>query len=197
MQPIRLFVAGMTGVALAGCSGLFQKDEPQRSAASQPQQEQAAPQPSAQAGSAPEQASAKKQEPVAVARPVSHQLVRKVQEQLKAEGIDPGPIDGRWGPRTSQAVREFQQSEGIETTAQLDEPTLAALRIGDTQTASADGGNASAGGGTPLGGAQSPFAAADRNNDGALSREEYEEALRTLQAREGQSAGAGGSASSK
>lgn len=39
--------------------------------------------------------------------------VRQLQQFLKDQGIDPGPIDGIFGPRTERAVRSFQQQAGV------------------------------------------------------------------------------------
>lgn len=39
--------------------------------------------------------------------------VKSLQEQLKAAGFDPGPIDGIFGPKTAAAVRAFQQDRGL------------------------------------------------------------------------------------
>lgn len=61
--------------------------------------------------------------------PVSEQLVRNVQDKLRAKGIDAGPVDGIWGPRTHAGLREFQQNQGLETTGQLNLATLSALGI--------------------------------------------------------------------
>ena len=61
--------------------------------------------------------------------PVGEQLVRNVQDKLRAKGIDAGPVDGIWGPRTHAGLREFQQDEGLDATGQLNPPTLAALGI--------------------------------------------------------------------
>lgn len=61
--------------------------------------------------------------------PVGEQLVRNVQDKLRAKGIDAGPVDGIWGPRTHAGLREFQQNQGLETTGQLNLPTLSALGI--------------------------------------------------------------------
>jgi hypothetical protein len=104
---------------------------------------------------------------------VSSELVRNVQQTLSAEGVDAGPVDGIWGPRTHQALREFQEREGLDASGQLNAPTLAALGIDSTQTASA-GESASAGGtarSTPQ------FDKADKNNDGFVSRQEFDSAL--------------------
>src|SRR5580704_13153513 len=40
--------------------------------------------------------------------------VRGLQRQLRADGYSPGPIDGRYGPRTSNAVRRFQAAHGLD-----------------------------------------------------------------------------------
>lgn len=49
--------------------------------------------------------------------------VRQVQEHLKAAGFDPGPVDGSMGPQTQQALREFQEAQGLPATGRLDEET--------------------------------------------------------------------------
>lgn len=38
---------------------------------------------------------------------------RHVQAALKNAGFDPGPLDGKVGPKTEQAIREFQKSKGL------------------------------------------------------------------------------------
>jgi hypothetical protein len=53
--------------------------------------------------------------------------VRRVQESLKSQGQNPGPIDGIMGSRTHQAIRQFQKAEGLEQTGTLDEATLQKL----------------------------------------------------------------------
>lgn len=40
--------------------------------------------------------------------------VREVQLALRAAGFDPGSSDGRMGPRTRQALRDFQVANGLE-----------------------------------------------------------------------------------
>jgi hypothetical protein len=56
-------------------------------------------------------------------------LVWRVQERLKAVGFDPGPVDGAFGPQTRDALRGFQNSEGLPPTGELDEQTLNALGV--------------------------------------------------------------------
>jgi peptidoglycan hydrolase-like protein with peptidoglycan-binding domain len=56
--------------------------------------------------------------------PSSRETVRRVQRSLKAEGLDPGPIDGILGPRTRRAIIKFQGAQGLELTGELDARTL-------------------------------------------------------------------------
>ena len=53
--------------------------------------------------------------------------VEQLQNQLKAAGFDPGPVDGRFGPRTRTAVVAFQQSKGITVDGIVGPQTRAAL----------------------------------------------------------------------
>jgi hypothetical protein len=53
--------------------------------------------------------------------------VRGAQQALRDKGFDPGPVDGRMGPRTSSAIRDFQSKEGISATGSLDADTRARL----------------------------------------------------------------------
>ena len=52
--------------------------------------------------------------------------VRRVQQVLKDKGFDPGPINGRKGPRLQNAVRAIQKRYGIASNG-IDNQTLLAL----------------------------------------------------------------------
>ena len=56
-------------------------------------------------------------------------LVLLAQQSLKDKGYDAGKPDGRWGPKTEEALRSFQSANGIDATGQLDYPTMVALGI--------------------------------------------------------------------
>lgn len=55
--------------------------------------------------------------------------VALIQRALQGRGFDPGPIDGRMGPRTRAALSRFQASSGLNPTGQVDQQTLAALGL--------------------------------------------------------------------
>jgi hypothetical protein len=58
-------------------------------------------------------------------------LVKQVQEQLIAEGFDPGPADGILGLQTKKALRSYQAKHGLSLTGELDGTTLRALGLSD------------------------------------------------------------------
>ncbi|HEX2229072.1 MAG TPA: peptidoglycan-binding domain-containing protein [Candidatus Binatia bacterium] len=58
-----------------------------------------------------------------------HDDIRQVQQSLKKEGHDPGPIDGVMGEKTQHALREFQKSKNLKPTGRLDDETAKALGV--------------------------------------------------------------------
>ena len=50
--------------------------------------------------------------------------VQEVQEALADKGLNPGPIDGRLGPQTTDAIKSFQRQNNLAITGRLDSPTL-------------------------------------------------------------------------
>ena len=72
----------------------------------------------------------------------SADLVKQVQEKLSAMGKNVGKPDGQMGPKTQQALKQYQKEKGLQATGQLDQQTLAALDINQS-------GSAATGGSTP------------------------------------------------
>ncbi len=68
------------------------------------------------------------------------QDVESVQRALAEAGHDPGAIDGVMGPRTTAALKAYQQQNGIDATGQLDDATRAKLQPtgGDAKQSPAD-----------------------------------------------------------
>jgi peptidoglycan endopeptidase LytE len=54
--------------------------------------------------------------------------VKELQRQLTALGLEPGPVDGRYGPATTEAVKRFQQRHRLPMDGIADPHTLNALR---------------------------------------------------------------------
>jgi peptidoglycan hydrolase-like protein with peptidoglycan-binding domain len=63
-------------------------------------------------------------------RPTSDRIdrVKALQRQLEWLGHDPGPIDGRYGPQTTHAVKRFQQEHELAPNGIVDPTTHRALQ---------------------------------------------------------------------
>jgi hypothetical protein len=61
--------------------------------------------------------------------PMQGALIKKLQMTLKVRGIDPGEIDGVFGPHTEAAVRAFQLQGQLVPDGEAGRVTLAKLRI--------------------------------------------------------------------
>lgn len=70
--------------------------------------------------------SAKEPRPSATLTP---ETIKVVQEALRDQGYEPGPIDGVAGPKTEAALRAFQSAKGLEQTGRIDFATMAKLGI--------------------------------------------------------------------
>lgn len=64
----------------------------------------------------------------AMARKPSRAEVRQVQAALRRNG-ERVKVDGRWGPKTSQALRDYQQKSGLQASGELDDETLQKLNV--------------------------------------------------------------------
>lgn len=60
---------------------------------------------------------------------LSSNAVRDLQQTLDTRGYSPGPIDGILGPRTRDAIREFQQANNLPATGAPTSDTLAQLGV--------------------------------------------------------------------
>ncbi len=58
-------------------------------------------------------------------------LVLEMQRRLTGLGLDPGPLDGAWGPRTRAALVRFQREGGLEPDGVPGPRSIAALRSDD------------------------------------------------------------------
>jgi peptidoglycan hydrolase-like protein with peptidoglycan-binding domain len=55
--------------------------------------------------------------------------VHRIQAALKANGHDPGPIDGVLGRRTQEALRAYQAAQHLKATGRIDQETLDKLGV--------------------------------------------------------------------
>ena len=57
------------------------------------------------------------------------QLVAQAQQRLQALGYNPGPVDGKMGPKTIAAIKKFQQDTQLPITGKLDVSTRKKLGL--------------------------------------------------------------------
>ena len=117
------FVAGATAFSMSAFAGGQQYQQQSQSGASQGTTSESAS-PQSQAGQNPE-------------------LVKQAQEKLSAAGHEAGPADGKMGPQTQAALKEFQESKGLEASGRLDQETIAALGVSDSGSASSGASSSS------------------------------------------------------
>src|SRR4051812_11547066 len=112
-----LLLASATAVSFSAIAAGNQKQSQGQSDQTQAQSGQSQTSQSAQSG---QSSKAQSQSP---------DVVKQAQEKLSAAGMDAGQADGKLGPKTQAAVKEYQQSKGIQASGQLDRQTLAALGV--------------------------------------------------------------------
>jgi peptidoglycan hydrolase-like protein with peptidoglycan-binding domain len=91
------------------------------------------------------------------AQALSSDQVRQVQQALKDKGHDVGAIDGQWGPKTQNALKEYQQAQGMSASGELDSQTLSSLGVSGSAVGSPGAGEQPSpeAGGAPGGGGAS------------------------------------------
>jgi peptidoglycan hydrolase-like protein with peptidoglycan-binding domain len=61
--------------------------------------------------------------------PARQPFVLEAQRALRDLGLDPGPIDGIFGPKTRAALEKYQTTEKLPVTGELDGLTLERLDV--------------------------------------------------------------------
>jgi peptidoglycan hydrolase-like protein with peptidoglycan-binding domain len=56
------------------------------------------------------------------------EIIADIQRELTRRGYYEGVVDGRYGPRTDAAVRDFEQANGLKASAEPNEALLAAIK---------------------------------------------------------------------
>ena len=62
---------------------------------------------------------------------MSADQVKQAQQKLKGDGDYMGQVDGKFGPKTAQAVKQYQKKNGLQQTGRLDRDTLGKLTARD------------------------------------------------------------------
>ena len=65
-----------------------------------------------------------------LAEPGDHaDLFKQVQEKLRAQGFDAGPVNGDFGAKTQAALAQFQRARDLPVSGSLDDKTRAELGV--------------------------------------------------------------------
>jgi len=75
----------------------------------------------------------------AEARPTP-EVIADIQRELIRRGYYDGVVDGRYGPRTDAAVRDFEQASGLKASTEPNEALLAAIKRSTAKPAKAPSG---------------------------------------------------------
>ena len=59
---------------------------------------------------------------------VRTERVKELQRQLHRLGLEPGMVDGRYGPLTTQAVKRFQEAHNLPADGITDPETLSRIQ---------------------------------------------------------------------
>ena len=62
-----------------------------------------------------------------IANSFADNLIRQAQASMLMLGVNAGPVDGIWGPRTQRGVWAFQEMEGLPVSGKLDAATISRL----------------------------------------------------------------------
>ena len=60
-------------------------------------------------------------------------IVRALQQRLLQLGLNPGPIDGIYGPRTAAAIRQFQIMHGLDPDGRISVAVLERVGLAKTK----------------------------------------------------------------
>jgi peptidoglycan hydrolase-like protein with peptidoglycan-binding domain len=64
---------------------------------------------------------------VGISQSFAGELVKKAQQSLVEKGLNPGPVDGLWGPKTKKAIMKFQKMQGLVANGKLNDVTKRSL----------------------------------------------------------------------
>jgi peptidoglycan hydrolase-like protein with peptidoglycan-binding domain len=68
------------------------------------------------------------------------EIIADIQRELARRGFYDGVVDGRYGPRTDAAVRDFEQASGLKASTEPNEALLAAIKRSNAKPPKAPSG---------------------------------------------------------
>jgi peptidoglycan hydrolase-like protein with peptidoglycan-binding domain len=95
--------------------------------------------------------------------------VSQIQQALNDMGLNAGPVDGKLGPKTKSAIKQFQQQKGLQASGKLDSQTVAMLTTGASGSSQSQGFFSPQGADTTGSTSSSSNGSAGVTNNGATS----------------------------
>jgi peptidoglycan hydrolase-like protein with peptidoglycan-binding domain len=128
MKKLTLILLASAALALPGVgTALAQNDQNQQPQAQQQQPANQQPENSTQTNQ-PQPNQQASNQPIQPQQ-LSRSGVRQIQQALAKKGFHTGRADGFWGPRTSSALRSFQQAKNIQGNGEINQQTLSQLGV--------------------------------------------------------------------
>jgi peptidoglycan hydrolase-like protein with peptidoglycan-binding domain len=136
MKKLALALLASAAISMPAMAASNMNQQPQKSQSQQSQSQQSQPQAQntnssqgqMQSGNRSAQNQSMGSQPMSPDG-LSRSEVRQVQQALDKDGFQVGRVDGRWGPETSNALKQFQESKKIQSSGQLDQQTLSKLGL--------------------------------------------------------------------
>lgn len=131
MRKIILTLLASAALAMPATAPAMAQNNPQNQNQKSQAQQQSQQQPNQQQA---KRHSGQKNQQLAANEPISAQRlggsgVRRIQRALDKEGFHAGRADGIYGSETRAALREFQNSKGIQGNGQINQQTLSDLGV--------------------------------------------------------------------
>lgn len=129
-------------------------------------------------------------------RYLSRADIMEIQQALNDKGYSPGVVDGFWGRRTQNALRQFQRENGMESAGRLDMNTLNELGVDISMNENMRSqGMGTQGAGSSQTGGATPFGMQTRDSQGSSGSDYGNDASGGMSAQRGSSSGGYGGSS--
>lgn len=138
MKHAILAGASSAALALGGCSMFHHSPESTQGNAGSTRSHPAYTSQAANSGSSQPQSAAEKQSSWDHANSsakgaASADEWRQAQQKLKDDGDYKGQVDGKYGPKTAEAIKHFQKTNNLPQSGQLDQQTASKLGVSTTE----------------------------------------------------------------
>lgn len=138
MKHAILAGASAAALALGGCSMFHHSSESTQGNAASTRSHSAYTSQAANSGSSQPQSATEKQsswnhDASSSKEKASADEWRQAQQKLKEDGDYQGQVDGKYGPKTAEAIKDFQKTNNLPQSGHLDQQTASKLGVSTTE----------------------------------------------------------------